>query len=400
MNSLIKDAEALQAELVKHRRFLHQNPEIGFDLTITSEYVFKTLEAMGCKPERIVGSGIRVLIGKGTVDKTILIRADMDALNIEEEAEVQFKSKNGNMHACGHDFHTTMLLGAAKLLKQREAEIEGYVKLMFQPAEETIYGATSMIEAGILENPTVDAAMMIHVSVGSPIAKGTVLVAEPGASMAGSDWFKVTIKGEGAHGAMPQTGVDPLNVMVHVYLGLQEIISREIDNLDNTVLTVGTMQGGTVNNVIPDKAELRGSLRTFSKNNRDFIIKRIREVAEGIAKAYRAEAIVEMSNYTPALMNDAKNVAVAREFLSKYFGVDSFIPMGELTPGGKNMISEDFAFISQEVPSVQLFLCAGNSEEGYIYPIHHPKAIFDETVLSKGAAVYAGYAIEWLKKNI
>lgn len=400
MNLLVKSAETLQDELIKHRHYIHGNPEIGLNLPLTSDYVFKTLEAMGCKPQRIIDSGIVVIIGKGKVDKTVLLRADMDALNIKEETESEFKSINCNMHACGHDMHTTMLLGAAKLLKERENEIEGYVKLMFQPAEETMEGAKAMIDAGVLENPKVDTAMMIHVLTGMPLPTGVVIVAEPGPSAAGSDWYSITVKGKGTHGAMPNEGVDPLNVIAHIYLGLQEIISREIDPIDNSVLTVGVMQGGTVNNIIPDKAELRGSLRTFNKKSRDFIVNRIKEVAEGIAKSFRAEAVIEMSNYGPPVVNDAKTVAFTKEFLTEYFGEKSFIPSSQLLPGGRTMTSEDFSFITQEVPSIQLIIGAGNSLNGYIYPMHHPKAVFDESVLSKGAAVYAGYAIEWLKKNI
>ena len=399
MNSLLKDAEALQAELVSHRNYIHQNPEVGLHLPLTSGYVFKTLESMGCNPQRITDSGIVAVIGKGTIDKTVLLRADMDALNIKEEADFDNKSENGNMHACGHDLHTTMLLGAAKLLKDREDELEGYVKLMFQPAEESFEGAKEMIEAGVLQNPRVDAAMGIHVATGIPFPAGGVIVSDVGPSMAGADWFKITVKGKGCHGASPNTGVDPLNVVANIYFGLQEIISREIPAMDTAVLTVGVMQGGSVNNVIPETAELRGTLRTFTKNNRDFIVQRIQEVAEGIAKTYRSEATIEFSNGTPSLVNDAASVALAKEFLSEYFGEKSFFTAGQVIPGGKVMGSEDFSFVSQEVPTVHLTLGAGNSKNGCIYPLHHPKTLFDESVLSKGAAVFAGYAIEWLKRN-
>lgn len=399
MNSLLIDADALQEELVNHRNYLHQNPEVGLHLPITSGYVFKTLESMGCNPQKVTDSGIVAVIGKGTIDKTVLLRADMDALNIKEEADFDKKSENGNMHACGHDFHTTMLLGAAKLLKDREDELEGYVKLMFQPGEEIFEGAKEMIEAGVLKNPTVNAAMGIHVSTGVPFPAGGVIVPEAGPSMAGADWFKITVKGKGCHGAMPHTGVDPLNVIAHIYFGLQEIISREIVALDTAVLTVGVMQGGSVNNVVPETAELRGTLRTFTESNRSLIVQRIKEIAEGTAKTYRSEATVEFSNGTPALVNNPDSIAIAKEFLTEYFGENSFSTMGKLVPGGKVMGSEDFAFVSQEVPTIQLTFGAGNSKNGCIYPLHHPKALFDDSVLSKGAVVYAGYAIEWLKKN-
>lgn len=399
MISFLKDAEALQTELVKHRRYLHQNAEVGLNLPITSEYVFKTLKSMGCNPRKITDSGIEVIIGTGTISKTVLLRADMDGLKITEEAELDFKSKNGNMHACGHELHTSMLLGAAKLLKDRENELIGYVKLMFQPAEENLLGAKEMIDAGILQDPKVDNAMALHVASGIPLSVGTIVVPESGPSMAGADWFKIVVKGKGCHGAMPHTGVDPLNVIANIYFGLQEIISREIDCLDNAVLTVGVMQGGTINNVIPDTAELRGNLRTFTKKNREYIIQRIKDVAEGIAKTYRAEAYIEISNTTPSLVNDADAVLSAKNFFTEHLGEKSFVSLEEIFPSGKAMGTEDFAFVSQEVPTVYCMIGAGDSRDGYHYPMHNPKTIFDEAVLSKGAAVYAGYAIDWLYKN-
>lgn len=400
MNSILQDAETIQADLVDHRRYLHHNPETGLHLPVTSEYVFKALEAMGCHPKRITDSGIVALIGKGVIDKTILLRADMDALKITEEADIEYRSVNGNMHACGHDFHMTMLLGAAKLLKSREHELEGYVKLMFQPAEETFEGAKEMIEAGILQNPKVDAAMGIHVATGVPLPAGIVIVPEAGPSMAGADWFKITVKGKGCHGAMPYTGVDPLNVIANIYFALQELISREVDALDTAVLTVGFMRGGSVNNVIPETAELGGTLRTFTKKNREFIVQRVREVAEGMATTYRAEATVEFSNGTPSLVNDPASVLFAKEYLADYFGEHSFLTAGMVIPGGKAMGSEDFAFVSQEVPTIQLTFGAGDSQKGCIHPLHHPKAMFEESVLARGAALFAGYAVEWLKRNI
>ncbi len=227
-----------------------------------------------------------VTIGKS--GKCFLIRGDMDALPIKEEAEVDFKSENENMHACGHDFHTTMLYGAAKLLKEHEDELAGTVKLMFQPGEEVLQGAKVMVEEGILENPKVDAAAMIHVFPGLPLKSGTVLVPEAGPFASTSDWFEIKIQGKGGHAAMPELSINPLTVMSHIHLALHALEAREISMYDSAVISTTIMKGGVVDNAIPDTAYMRGTIRTFDDKVRKFIFKRIPEIAEGIAQSFGA----------------------------------------------------------------------------------------------------------------
>jgi len=400
MKNVVNEAMGIQSDLVGYRRFLHQNAEIGMELPMTTDFVKAELTKMGYEPQEICQSGVVATVGGKKPGKVILLRADMDALPVTEETEETFKSSNGNMHACGHDFHTTMLLGAAKLLKQREDEIEGTVKLMFQPAEEILQGAKAMVNAGILENPKVDAAVMIHVMTGFPMPSGTIILPDPGPSSAASDWFEIKIQGKGGHGAMPNTTIDPLNVLSHVHIALQSINSREITPTDSAVVTVGMMKGGKTSNVIPDTAEMHGTIRTFSKENREFIPERVKDIAEGTARTFRAQAEVNIIKGCPSMVNDQSVLESTREALVESFGAELVISMSDLMPGGgKIMGSEDFSFVSNEVPSLMMSLATGNSNDGYIYPMHHPKARFDESALYKGAAAYANSAMYWLSNN-
>ncbi|WP_236898366.1 M20 metallopeptidase family protein [Clostridium beijerinckii] len=393
-------ANQLQEKLVMYRHHLHSIPELDLSLPGTTAYVKEALESIGLKPTPVGESGLMVTIGGQRPGKVILIRADMDALPIEEETDLPFASSNGNMHACGHDMHTSMLLGAAEILKANEGRLLGTVKLMFQPGEETMHGAKMMIENGILENPKVDAAMMLHVMTGIPFPNGLFITPEAGgASSASSDWFEVIIRGKGAHGAMPNAAVDPLNVIAHLHLALQGIISHEISPTDSAILTVGVMEGGTTNNVIPDTARMKGSVRTFDAVLREKIETRIREISTGIAETFNAKAEVIYTRGCPEIKNDSELSSQMRTTIANTFGADSYIYLSQLTPGGKLMGSEDFSFVTQEVPSISVFINAGNAKEGYSYPMHHPKAIFSDDVLKKGAAVYAAFARDWLENN-
>ncbi|WP_251037786.1 M20 metallopeptidase family protein [Paenibacillus albidus] len=393
-------AHQLQEKLVMYRHHLHAIPELDLSLPRTTAYVKEVLESMGLKPTPIGESGLTVTIGGQHAGKVILIRADMDGLPIQEETDLSFASLNGNMHACGHDLHTSMLLGAAEILKANEEQLRGTVKLMFQPGEETLHGAKMMLENGILENPKVDAAMMLHVLTGMPISAGQFVVPEAGEAIsASSDWFEVIIRGRGAHGAMPNEAVDPLNVAAHLHLALQGTLSREISPMENAVLTIGVMEGGSTNNVIPDTARMKGSVRTFNAVLRDKIETRIHDISAGIGETFQAKVDVIYTRGCPEVKTDSGLNRQMRTTIANTFGASSFIGITQLIPGGKLMGSEDFAFVSQAVPSTSVFLNAGNTEEGYGYPMHHPKTMFSDEVLYKGAAAYAAFARDWLESN-
>lgn len=397
-NKIREEALDIQDELVVHRRHFHENPEIDMDLAETQKYVMDRLKEMGYEPEICGKSGVVALVGGKKPGKVFLIRGDMDALPIKEEADIPYASKNDYMHACGHDMHTTMMLGAAKILKSMESEIEGTVKLMFQPAEETLKGAKAMIEDGLLENPKVDAGMMIHVVSGSPLPAGTLIAPREGIASSASDWFKIEIQGKGGHGAVPNETVDPINIAAHTHISLQAINSRELPTASKVALTVGKLVSGETSNVIPDRAVLEGTIRTFNKADREFIPKRIEEISSGVAKTFRGEAKTKIREGCPSVINDGELIKFAEESVEEIFK-EKLIHFEDLGTDGTIGGSEDFGYLSERIPTLMLFFGAGNSEEGHIYPTHHPKVTFDESVLHKGAASYAYMAMNWLRKN-
>lgn len=394
MHELLKHADS--ARVTADRRYLHAHAETGFDLHDTYAYVWKHLTDMGLTPEKCGRCGIIADIGNG--ERCVLLRADMDALAIREEADVPFASTNGCMHACGHDMHTAMLLEAARLLKARESELPGRVRLMFQPAEEPLLGAADMLENGLLADVQVSAAFMIHVLTNLDLPAGTVIVSAPGVSAPAAGMFEITIQGKGCHGAMPHTGVDPVSIAAHTVLNLQQIQSRELSLTQPCALTIGMLQAGDSANVIPDQAVLRGSLRAFDDETQHYLIRRVKEIAGGTAELFRGSAEVQMLGGAPTLMNDEKLSGLAAAALKKLLGDDRVMLSSEL--GGdtrKSSGSEDFAHVSHVVPSLMVALAAGQPQSGHEYPAHHPKTLFDENVLPIGAAVYAMLAMEALK---
>ena len=399
MNNFLKEAKEIQEVIVKDRRYFHENAEVGYDLPITTEYVLKRLKEMGYEPKVIADSAVVALAQGKKPGKTFLIRADMDALPIVEENDLEYKSKTKNMHACGHDAHAAMLLGAAKLLKDHEDEIEGTVKLMFQPAEEQLYGAKSMIEAGLLENPKVDAATMIHIFSGLPVPTGTLIIPKGGYVTASGDVFHIDIKGKGGHGAMPQDSIDPLNVAAHIHTSLQEIIARELSPSSTAVITIGQMHGGNAPNIIPDTAFMEGTIRAFNKDEREFMKNRLVEVATSIATAFRATANVEYRTECPSVYNNPELYNEIYKINAELFGEDNIKSFDDVYVGGKLTGSEDFGYVSEKVPAILMALGGGSPEEGYPYPQHHPKVNFSEDAFYRGSAVYANTAIEWLKRN-
>ena len=399
MEDLLKQAEGLQEDLVKIRRYLHETAETGFALVQTVDYVCRQLKSIGCEIKKCGRAGITTTIGKG--ERCSLLRADMDALPIAEQTGVKFACKNGHMHACGHDLHTTALLGTARLLKSREKQLNGTVKLLFQPAEEILEGAQSVIKAGALTAPKVHAAVMLHVLTAVDLPAGTAVVASGGVSAPAADYFTIRVKGKGCHGSAPWNGVDALTAAAHILLALQEISARELSISNPAVLTIGSLQTGEGGNIISDEASLHGTLRAFDEGVRAQVKKRMEEMSESVAKAFRAKAKVEYGGGCPTLVNDEKLSALTHKASVRLLGKDRAFTSQGL--GGdtreKSGGSEDFAYISHEVPSVMIALSAGERAKGYTYPLHHPKADFDESVLYIASALYANTAIAWLNEK-
>ena len=396
---ILQEAAALQEEIKSHRLWLHTHAETGFDLTETKPYVKSTLTEMGYTVQECGKAGLVTTVGKPG-GKVLLLRADMDALPIAEEADVDFACKNGRMHACGHDMHTAMLLGAAKILKAHESELGGTVKLMFQPAEEIFEGSKDMIASGVLENPRPDAALMIHVAAGMPLPAGTVVVSAPGVSAPAADYFTIRVHGKGCHGSAPQNGIDPLTAAAHILIALQEIHARELSASDEAVLTIGTFHAGEAGNVIPDTATMGGTIRTYDEKTRAYLKERMTAIAKNVAEAFRASAEVSFGSGCPTLVNDKDLSEKVTGYLKGLLGASHAFTTAELNGGkpARGGGSEDFAYVSHEVPSLMLALAAGEPSKGYVYPQHHPKVKFDESVLSTGAAVFVDCALQYLRE--
>ena len=395
------EAAVLEPQLQNWRRTLHRHPEVGFDLPQTKALVKKALTEMGYAPQDCGKCGVLVLAGGKKPGKVILLRGDMDALPVQEESGVDFASEvPGRMHGCGHDMHTAMMLGAAKLLKAHEEELEGTVKLEFQPAEEIFQGSPDMIANGLLENPKVDAAVMFHVLAGMPLPSGMVLVPGGGITMASCEQYHITVHGKGGHGSMPEACIDPITAAAHIHIALQEINSREMDPHSFGVFTTGRFQAGAASNVIPDTAEMWGTIRTIDPENKvgELIHKRMTEIAQGVAAAYRCTAEVGFSDYCPCMVVDHALAGNAMTYMTELVGQGA-MDMSKLTGGKPGGGSEDFAFVSHEVPTVSMFLSAGNAKEGYAYGQHHPKVKFDDSILYEGSAAYSWFALRWLSEN-
>lgn len=397
MNEILSEAQAGKDVLTEYRRWLHEHAETGFALHNTTKFVMDKLTEMGYQPKVSGQSGVVATIGAG--NPCILLRADMDALPIREEADLPFACRNGNMHACGHDMHTAMLLGAAELLMRHKECLKGTVKLMFQPAEEILSGASDMMDAGVLENPKVDAAVMIHVTTGTPMPTGTVYIPSTGVSSPAADYFTIHVQGTGCHGSTPEKGVDAITAAAHILVALQEIRARELSVSQEAIFTIGSFHGGTADNVIADTADLGGTIRAYDEETRAFMKKRITEISEGIAGAFRASAGVTFGSGCPTLYNHKELTEKAADILKPLLGADRVICGSQFAAEGKPTRSggsEDFAYISQKVPSMMLALAAGTPEEGHTYPLHHPMVTFNESILPIGAAVLAQFALCWL----
>lgn len=389
--------QSLQNDLVALRRRFHQIPELGEDLPETQALLCAELDKMGIPYKRnTLDSGVVALIEGGKSGKVVALRADMDGLPIAETTGLPFASRHeGRMHACGHDTHITMLLGAAKVLNENKADLKGTVKLIFQTAEETCTGSQIMLKEGVMENPHVDAVFGMHIGtiIDPSIAAGTVIVT-PGCCMASYDHFVLRVTGKGCHGSTPEKGVDPIVVASNIVLALEEIVAREVPSTKAAVVTIGRIHGGIAYNAIPGEVEIEGTTRALEEDVRQYLGKRIGEIAAGIAKSYRAECAYEMIWGAPPVVNDEEMAKLAAGAAAKVLGESGVIT----SIPAPNMGGEDFAFYLRERPGAFMFLSSSNREKHTDAPHHNPHFDVDEDVFWKGSAVFVSIVEDYLGK--
>ncbi len=382
-----------EPELVATRRDFHMHPEMGLEEVRTSGIVAERLRALGLEEIQtgIAVTGVKAVLRGGKPGKTLLLRADMDALPIEEENAVDYRSQNaGVMHACGHDAHTSILLSAARVLVRHREELPGTIVFCFQPAEEGRGGARRMVADGVLENPHVDAAIGLHMAQETPV--GTIDIS-PGPKMAAADSFRVTIQGKGGHAARPQSTVDALLVAVEVVNTLQTLVSREVDPISPAVVTTATLHaGGTASNIIADTATLSGSVRWFDQETGDQLAERIPAIIKGIATTLRASAEVEYHRFVPPTVNDPRMAEIVRAVAVDVIGADNVID------GPQIMGSEDFSEFTQRVPSAFFFVGSRDEASGKIWGHHHPKFDIDERSLAIGVEMMVHAAQRYLEQ--
>jgi len=388
---LLTDARAVRDWMVTLRRRIHRHPELGYQEVETSRLVRAALDELGVTYRAPVAeTGVVATIGQGE-GPCVALRADMDALPIHEEADVDFRSEiDGRMHACGHDCHTAMLLGAARLLKAREKEIRGTVKLLFQPAEEGGGGGDRMCAEGALDDPSVQRVFGLHVWPFSPTGS---IAGRAGTMLASAGAIAIRITGRGGHGAMPHLAVDPVIAASKLVVELQTIVSREQDPIDPAVVTISTIHGGDAFNVIPTEVDLGGTVRAMSLESLRRLQARIREISEAVAAANRCAAAVEFPGLDfPATTNDGHCWELAREIGRALLGPDK---VEELPP---IMGAEDFSFYLQRVPGCFVALGTGNADIGATVSPHHPAFKVDEDALPFGAALHVTFALRSLEE--
>lgn len=390
--TIFERALQLQEEMVQHRRYLHQHAECGYDLPNTVRFVQEQLEAAGCKADRL-GGGVVTVIGEPDAGPTILLRADMDALPMYEESGLAFASQTACSHCCGHDLHTTMMLAAAKILKEREQSLKGAVKLMFQPDEESNTGAKSMIRAGVLENPTVDAAMALHVNAKEPLGQ---IDYGSGPTFASNDCFDISMIGKSGHGARPYEAVDPIRAAAALCGRLDGLTTLHKPLHDTAIFTVTAFHGGSNYNVIPNRAELKASLRTYAESTRTTALEQMKKTCHEIEFWYGITCKVKEVASVPGIycneaFTNAMLAAVEKGLPEAMLGKSNTVKVG----------SEDFAFVTQKVPnSTYLFLGAGkNQKTGYEIGQHSSRVVFNEDAMPYGVCVLVSCALHFLNSN-
>jgi len=383
-------AQNLANETIETRRDFHRNPEIAFEEVRTSGIIADKLEALGLPTRRGVGkTGVVSVLDTGKPGKTVLMRADIDALPVHEENETDYRSETGGkMHACGHDGHAAILLSAAKILSEKKGDLSGKLAFVFQPAEEIVRGAQAMLADNALEGIKPDHSIGLHLSSMHP--SGIVAVRD-GPAMAATDTFRFVIKGKGGHAARPQESIDPVLIAANLVTTLQSLVSRETDPVDQAVISVTSIHGGTAFNIIPEEVELKGTLRTFQPGTRKTLRERIVSVAKGVTETMRGELEHEWKEGSPAVVNDAAMNERFRKVAKGVLGEDRVAEAPQIMGG------DDMSLWLQEAPGTYFFLGAGNAEKGMDYPHHHPKFDIDDSVLPLAVELLTKGAIEFLE---
>lgn len=381
MDTILASAEGIKDWLIDVRRDFHMHPEFGMEEFRTSEMIVKYLQEMGIEYKKgVANTGVVGIIRGNKAGKTVALRADMDALPIEEKNDVPYKSKvEGKMHACGHDAHMTTLLGSAKILNDMKDKLKGNIKLIFQPAEETVGGAKPMIEERVMENPKVDAVFGLHVAPELPVGKIGVKYGKMNAS---SDGIKITIHGESTHGAYPHSGIDAVVIASHVVVALQTIVSRNVDPRNSAVVTLGTINGGTRGNIIADKVEMIGTVRTLDPTTRKKVLNRIKETVKSVSQSLGGRGEITVNEGYAALINNDDMVEVVKKNVEELLGEENLEIIGEARLG-----VEDFAYFLQEAPGAFYRLGCRNEEKGIIHDGHYCLFDVDEDCLSIGVAL-------------
>jgi len=389
MTDFYAEAKTMMDRLVAWRRDLHRHPELGYEEQRTAGIVTAHLERLGYRVQTgIAKTGVIGLLEGARCGPVVMLRFDMDALPVDEETGAEYAScVPGKMHACGHDAHVAIGMGLAELFAAHRADMAGTVKLIFQPAEEGGNGAELMVKEGALENPRPDVFIACHVWTEKPVG---VVDVTPGPVMAGAEKWRCVIRGKGGHGAMPHFAVDPIVAAAQVVTALQTVVSRNVSPLDTAVVSVGTIHGGDAFNVIPPAVEMTGSIRTYSPTVRETVLRRVSEVVRGVAAACGAEAEIDITPLTPALINDATVTARVQQAVQTVVGAE------RLSTGERTMGSEDAAFFMQEIPGCYFFLGAANPARGITAYHHNPHFDIDEDVLPLGVAVMAQAAWSYL----
>ena len=393
MITFLEEANRIKDELITIRRDLHEHPELGFEEKRTSEKIKEFLTKEGIPYVEVAKPGVCGIIkGEKKVNNRVIgLRADMDALPIQDKKVCSYSSKvPGKMHACGHDAHTTILLGVARILNKNKRLFGGCVKLFFEPAEETVGGAPFMIKEGVLENPRVDAIVGLHVT--EDLDYGKIRI-KSGVVNAASNPYKIKIKGRGGHGAAPHTTIDPIVIASNVVMALQTIVSREIAPVNPSVITVGSINGGTAQNVIPEEVEITGIIRTLTKEDREYVVRRFKELVTGICRGMRGECDIYIEEGYPCLYNNATMVERVKYVGKELLGVENVVEQKHPSMG-----VESFAFFAMERTSAFYYLGTGNRTKGTDKAAHSNLFDIDEDAIPLGVAMQCGIAYDYLTR--